>query len=234
MPELKAQIEDILDESITVKRFYLVLPEVDSFFFQPGQFVTIKTEIDGNRVERSYSIANMPDLSNRFELCIVLSPDGALSPELWKLKRGDVLNVEGPLGGFVLREPVETELCFICTGTGVAPFRSMIRHLLINELPHQRIRLIFGARYESDLLYRKEFEELAFQFPEFEYIPVLSREKWSGETGYVHQVYQKLYQDGRDARFYVCGWQAMCAEARNHLKDLGYNRRQYFFEQYDG
>lgn len=231
---MKALIQDIWTESTSVKRFFLEVQSEEPFRFTPGQFITISHETEGQIVERSYSIASEPGTGNSIELCVVFNENGLLTPELWKMKPGDSLSFRGPLGGFMLREPIETDLCFVCTGTGVAPFRSMIRYILHQKIAHRHIWLIFGARTQDDLLYRNEFNSLSADFPEFHYVPVLSREKWNGESGYVHQVYQRLFDDGRDARFYVCGWQNMCSDARNNLKNLGYNRRQYFFEQYDG
>lgn len=231
---MKALIQDIWTETSSVKRFFLEVQSDQPFLFSPGQFITVSYETNEKTVERSYSIASEPDAGNVIELCIVFNENGAFTPELWKMKPGDALSFRGPLGSFILKEPIETDVCFICTGTGVAPFRSMIRYMLYQKITHRNIWLIFGARTQADLLYRMEFESLSSDFPEFHYVPVLSREKWNGESGYVHQVYQKLFADGRDARFYVCGWQNMCSDARNNLKAMGYNRRQYFFEQYDG
>lgn len=231
---MQAVVSHIIDETPSVKRFYMTVQGTDHFEFLPGQFVALHFP-DDQSLERSYSLANAPDGSNRIELCVVLNPGGKFTPGLWALRPKDALEISGPRGSFVLPEDIVKDLCFICTGTGVAPFRSMIRHIFDHDIPHRRIWLIFGARYEADLLYRKEFEDLAEQYPEFSYIPVLSRDQeWPGERGYVHAVYESLFADGRDARFYVCGWQNMCREARQRLKLMGYNRRQYFFEEYDG
>jgi NAD(P)H-flavin reductase len=137
-------------------------------------------------------------------------------------------------GGFILRETEGKDVVFICTGTGVAPFRCMLFQLLPALRPGQKVYLIFGNRREKDLIYHSDFLAWEKQYSGFQYIPVLSRENYKDRAaGYVHGIYQNLFADGRDAWFYVCGWEAMCRDARQNLKDLGYNRRQYFFEQYD-
>ena len=77
--------------------------------------------------------------------------------------------------------------------------------------------------------------QLTASHSNFRYLPVLSREEYPGFAhGYVHPVYETIFADGRDATFMVCGWTAMLSEARRRLKAMGYNRRQYHFEQYDG
>ena len=227
---MQAVIENITQETESVKRFFLRPRPESSFVFLPGQFVTIRL----NDVERSYSIANTPDKSGIIELCIVLNPQGKVTPLLWQLKPGETIEISQALGSMVLPDTLDKDLCFICTGTGVAPFRSMIGHLLSNgELQHD-IYLIFGNRYKKDILYRTEFEDWAVKHDKFHFIPVLSREIGANRTGYVHPVYEEIFADKRDAHFYVCGWEAMCREARQRLKAMGYTRKQYTFEQYDG
>lgn len=217
--------------SSRVKQLHFIPQAGTGFQFEPGQFVTLGLQTEQGLVERSYSIASAPGNTEKFELCISLNPEGTATPLLWNLENGAEVEYSGPHGSFVLRNGVELEHVFICTGTGIAPFRSMIAKLLESGFSEQ-VYLIFGNRLQEDILYRAEFSELEEKHSNFHFIPVLSREEWNGERGYVHQVYETLFADGRDARFYVCGWQVMCSEARERLKKLGYNRRQYFFEDY--
>ena len=97
--------------------------------------------------------------------------------------------------------------------------------------------MIYGNRIESDILYHQEFLKLAEEHANFEYLPVLSRlngiEISGVRKGYVHPYYLDIFKDGRMAQFYICGWSEMIKDARNNLKALGYNRKQYFIESYD-
>lgn len=95
--------------------------------------------------------------------------------------------------------------------------------------------MIFGNRWEKDILYKKELEDLQLQKPEFKFIPVLSRsnEGWKGKNGYVHAVYEELFADNRPANFYICGWSEMLKEARYRLKEMGYDKNYIKFESYD-
>lgn len=231
---MKARIVDILQETPAVRRFILCVDEVKHFDFLPGQFVTVYfPQLPNGQNERSYSIASAPDGGNTFELCIVLNPQGAATPIFWQMQPGDSLEISEAKGSFVLPQSNGLDIAFICTGTGVAPFRSMLLNLLKTQKTTQKLYLIFGNRFAADILYRKEFEQLALEYPNFKFIPVLSRDpEWQGEKGYVHPVYENIFADKRDARFLVCGWNAMCIEARHRLKALGYNRRQYLFEEY--
>lgn len=203
--------------------------------FQPGQFIMLDLPIDAEFTTRSYSIASAPNSDGWIELCIVKKPDGPGTRYLFEqIEVGEVLHVSEPQGKFVL-EDVSVPLCMVCTGTGVAPFRSMILGLLkrFNGLP-MPVTLVFGNRYEEDILYREEWEQLQKTDPNFTFIPVLSREiNWKGVKGYVHESYLPIARNFPETHFYLCGWTTMVREAKNTLKALGFSRKQLKFELYD-
>ena len=123
----------------------------------------------------------------------------------------------------------------LSTGTGIAPLRSMILHIINNIIPHKNIYLIFGNRWEKDIIYYKEFKELAAVHKNFNFIPVLSRDNpgWTGKKGYVHEVYQEIFSDHRQATFYLCGWKDMLRDARLNIEKMGYDKKKIKFESYD-
>lgn len=229
-----SKILKITNETPSVRRFLIQYDSSNTFSFIPGQFVIIRFPIGEEFIERSYSIANIPNGEHTLELCIVLKPGGAATTYLFNLVEGDSILMSEPQGNFFLPETIEKDICFISTGTGVAPFRSMIGQMLKSGLEHRNIYLIFGNRRKEDILYHNEFLNWANEHPEFKYIPVLSREEhWEGAKGYVHHVYQNLFSDRRDAWFYISGWSEMIKETRHNLKELGYTRQQYKVELYD-
>jgi CDP-4-dehydro-6-deoxyglucose reductase len=224
----RARIVRIEAHHDAVRSFFLA-PE-EAVAFQAGQFIAIALEAGG--AERSYSIANGPG-SPELELCVALKPDGFMSPALFSIQTDDHLYVSEPRGSFTLPEAAK-EVCLICTGTGIAPFRSMLIHAL-QQGDNRKFYLISGNRFANEALYHQEMLDLAAAHANFRYMPTLSREQVEGFAhGYVHPVYENLFADGRDASFMVCGWKAMLSDARRRFKALGYNRKQYHFEQYDG
>lgn len=225
----------IEDETATTRRFWIEVPEVESFDYKPGQFVTLDLPIHEkqNKRWRSYSIASWPDGSNIFELIIVLDERGAGTPYLFhEVKVGSELKFRGALGVFTLRQPIETDVYFICTGTGIAPFRSMIHLIQNNNVPHKNIYLIFGTRTRDNILYYDEMKRLSEDVSNFHYIPVLSREEWEGKTGYVHEIYEALCASKPPAVFYLCGWKGMIDEAIQRIHDLGYDKKDIHIEIY--
>jgi len=225
----------IENETADTKRFWIQVPELDNFDFQPGQFVTLDLPIHEkpNKRWRSYSIASHPDGTNVFELVIVLDKLGAGTPYLFnEVKVGSELSFRGPQGVFTLRQPLDEDLVLICTGTGIAPFRSMVHNIKQQQIPFKNIYLVFGCRTQDTLLYYNELTQLQNELPNFNYIPVLSREEWDGRSGYVHTVYEEICADKQPAYFYLCGWKGMLDEARKRITDMGYDRKSIHLEVY--
>ncbi len=229
------KVTRIENETDDTRRFWIEVPELSSFNFIPGQFVTLDLPIHEkpNKRWRSYSIASWPDGTNSFELVIVLDKMGAGTPYLFnEVKVGSELLLRGPQGVFILKEPLDEDLVLICTGTGIAPFRSMVHHIKNNNIPHKNIYLIFGCRTQASLLYYQEMLNLQNEMPSLKFIPTLSREQWDGHSGYVHAVYEELFIDRRPARFFLCGWKGMIDEARKRITDMGYDKKLIYFEIY--
>lgn len=228
----------IEDQSPTTKRFFVEIPKEEPLDFTAGQFVTMDLPISDKRLKRwrSYSIANAPNGKNILEFCIVHLDGGVATEYLFnELKVGETIRFKGPDGNFVLPDPIEKDLVLICTGTGVAPFRSMLLDLQKNQKKHKNIHLIFGTRLEENILYRDEFEQLEKEMPEFKYSVALSRdENWKGYKGYVHQIYLEDYKTVRpDVDFHICGWSNMIDDAvANLIIKLGYDKSQVHYELY--
>lgn len=227
------------DETPTTKKFWIQIPELDRFDFIPGQFVTLDLPIheQPNKRWRSYSIASPPDGTNIIELIIVLMEDGKGTTYLFKdAVVGTEFPVRGPQGHFTLAEPIATDIFMVCTGTGIAPFRSMIQHIHHHNIPHKEMHLISGTRKCQDALYLKEMFELSSTLPGFHYHPTFSREQVVPEghyIGYVHAVYEQLMQDKKEMpHFYLCGWKDMINDARQRLQSLGVDKKSIHFELY--
>ena len=229
------KVVNIIDETPNTRRFFIETQSKENFIFLPGQFVTLDLPIHEkkNKRWRSYSIASSPNKSNVFELVIVLVEDGTGTNYLFKnIKPGDELTFRGPAGVFTLPQDLEKDYFMICTGTGIAPFRSMLQYIYQQQIPAKHIHLIFGTRTKQDLLYFEEMTELDKIMPNFSYHPILSRENWEGQTGYVHDVYKQLINEKRDAHFLLCGWKNMIDDTRHNLAEMGFDKSQIHYELY--
>jgi CDP-4-dehydro-6-deoxyglucose reductase len=239
LPWQIAVITSVEQATDNTRRFYFEVKDCNKFDFIPGQFVTFDLPIHEKQSKRvrSYSIASCPDGTNQFELVIVWLEGGAGTTYLFNEgKPGLEIQFRGPLGHFTLPEKPERELCLICTGTGVAPFRAQMNYCYQNNISIPRVHLIFGSRFKKDILYYDELKQLEEKLPNFHYHVTLSREstdEWTGKHGYVHAVYEELCQGGkRDMDFYLCGWKVMIDEARQRLANMGFSKDRIHLELY--
>jgi ferredoxin-NADP reductase len=237
-PWRKGVVTKIKEESSLTRRYWIQVPEVENFDFLPGQFITLDLPIHEkkNKRWRSYSIASWPDGTNTIELVIVYLEGGAGTTYLFnEVKEGSELLLRGPQGVFVLPPVIDKDIFFICTGTGIAPFRSMVHHIKDRNIPHHNIYLIFGTRQVPDCLYYDELKSLEDDISNFYYLPTFSREKddVNARRGYVHAVYEEIInQEKRQAYFMLCGWKNMVDEAKERILKLGYDKHNIHLELY--
>ncbi len=232
---MKAKLIDFRELTPGVRHFVFEAADVDSLEFLPGQFASLTQLIDGREITRAYSFASAPIHGNRFELCLNRVPDGMFSAQLFEMKPGDTVDMRPPLGTFTLRNAAR-EAIFVATGTGIAPFRSMLKaHLNESSAP---VTLIFGARHEHGLVYREEFEEMERRVPHFRFWPVVSRPgaDWHGRTGRVQPWLREAMEtipDKHSVDVYLCGLKEMVNDSRTMLREMGLDRKQIFYEKYD-
>lgn len=226
----------IENETYNTRRYWIEVAELESFDFEPGQFVTLDLPIHEkpNKRWRSYSIASWPDGTNVFELLIVLLEDGVGTPWIFNnISVGSEFTFRGPQGVFVLHEENRAkDLFLISTGTGIAPFRAMTQYIKLHNIEHENIYMLFGCRTQKDLLYYHELKKLETEMPKFHFLPTLSREDWDGRKGYVHALYEELCAGKQPASFFLCGWKAMIDEAKKRIQEMGYDRKAIHQELY--
>ena len=218
-------------DKITNQTWKFVIEPNEKFDFIPGQFIQLKI----GETKRSYSIASYDPNNNFFELLIVKLDGGAMTKILFEdISPGQKIEIKGPIGRFTLPENIDRDIFLICTGTGLAPFRSFLHYIDKQNISTKRIFLIFGTRTSNDLLCVDEINTLVNNLKNLKYIPVLSRENWSGKKGYVHDQYLDIISktDLNNPIFYLCGWRDMIKEARTNLKELGYDSKSIKVEIY--
>jgi ferredoxin-NADP reductase len=246
-PWRTGKIIKIQNETAATKRFWIEVPELEAFDFKPGQFVTLDLPIHEkpNKRWRSYSIASWPDGTNVFELVIVWLEGGLGTTYLFnEVGVGSELTFRGAQGVFLLPETIDRDLFLICTGTGIAPFRSMVHYIALHNVPHKDIYLIFGCRQLPDALYGAEMKAFQEELPGFHYLPTFSRENPDDHTihrGYVHTLYEKIAREKLisaegetpgPAYFYLCGWKNMVDEAKERIRAIGFDKKAIHLELY--
>ncbi len=229
---MNAQLLGSQEIAPDVRHFVFAVPNVERFDFTAGQFVSFTEDMQGRKVTRAYSLAAAPN-GNRFELCLNRVQEGSFSPWLFQMQPGDTVQMRGPLGYFVPRQPFRDSI-LVATGTGVAPFRAFLGSEPVRSFEGS-ISLLFGARYADGLLYSAEFERLTASRPGFRFLPTITRpsSEWSGRTGRVQQPLDEALGGRTDIDVYICGLKAMVDEVRDILKSRGFDRKQIISEKYD-
>ena len=212
-----------------VVRVILRLPPSADFSFLAGQYIDI---IGPNGVRRSYSLANASAAGKTLELHIRAVANGAMS-NYWfsQAQVNDLLRLHGPLGTFFLRPLVSMDLVFLATGTGIAPVKAMLESLLDMPLEQRprSVAVFWGGRLLQDLYW--DVKSIAAGQ---RYIPVLSRPQpsWTGEVGYVQDVFLAHAPDLSNTVVYACGSNAMIQNAQGLLAQAGLPPSRYYSDAF--
>jgi len=201
---LPGKVDEMEQLAHDVMRVYLKLPENQRLQFLAGQYIDFLME-DGRR--RAFSIANAAHDDERIELHIRRVPGGEFTDYVFEeMKPGSIECIQGPLGGFYLREESDRPLIFMAGGTGFAPLKGIIEHAMHIGITRP-MHLYWGVRAERDLYLAKLAEQWANEYEHFKYTAVLSEpdSDWSGATGWVHEAVVADYPDLSGFDLYMSG-----------------------------
>jgi ferredoxin-NADP reductase len=204
------------------------------FHFDPGQFVGIEAHFEGLGYRRSpYCILSAPADEPVFDLLVRVVPQGPLSQHLASLGPGHEVAFRGPTGRSMVPPDDDRALELFATGTGVAPFSSLARHLLADGYA-QPIRLWWGLRLAEDICLTDELDALAAAHPNFSYHITLSQPAaaWAGLRGRVGESVPPQLATLGGKRYYLAGNGAMLEEMAFALSDMGVDHRYIYKEPY--
>ena len=211
----------------------------DPFPFEAGQYATLGLMgSEGKLIQRPMSISSSPDDTSEYEFFIRLVQGGAFTPLLWERKLGDPINIKGAKGKFLLQDDGKT-CFFVASGTGLAPFMSMLDTMQLRGQPRDVV-LLHGVSYDYDLAWRDELQELeAGTFP-LRYAATVSRPKespnWRGLTGRAEAVLAGQLDEHAltpdNATLYLCGNPDMISAVDEIATERGFPPEQIRKELY--
>ena len=187
-------------------------------------------------IRRAYSIASSSRIGEYMEFYIALVTSGALTPRLFELNIGDPIWLSPKVTGlFTLEQvPAGKNLILIATGTGLAPYMSMLSTQLTCGAS-ERVAVLHGARHSWDLGYRSELMTLQHLCRNLTYAPIISRPDnepmpWPGETGYVQDLWKRGVIDQawgynpapEDTHVFLCGSPDMIDDTIAMLNTKGF------------
>ncbi len=216
----------ISKKSLTHDVIEIDIKKPQDFTYIAGQYVQIVIPTDDGFVRRSYSLSSAPH-QETLSFCIKVIPEGVGSQYINSLNDGEEVEFRGPVGHFVPSQEHNNHY-FIATGVGISPMIGMINDLL-HKNTEQKVHLLFGLRFEDDLIYSELFEALDNAHENFSYQYTLTRptETWSGLTG---RVTEHLSTKHDDEVFYLCGSREMVISVRKQLIELEVEAKKIKFE----
>jgi Na+-transporting NADH:ubiquinone oxidoreductase subunit F len=181
----------------------------------------------------------------RFNIRIAIPPPGVncepgiASSYIFSLKPGDTVTANGPYGDFHLK-PTQKEAVFVGGGSGMAPLRAHISHLLDTEKTHRKVSFWYGARTRQEIFYDDYFSALTRMYPNFTFHVALSsplpEDSWTGSTGFIHEVVLAEYLSGhcnpKTIEYYLCGPPAMINACTQMLATLGVSPNEIAFDEF--
>jgi CDP-4-dehydro-6-deoxyglucose reductase len=231
----------------TVTGFKMLTPTVFEILFQTdqpvdfkaGQFISIiipGAGPNGRDLRRAYSIASAPE-KRPIELCVKLVEGGPGTNYLYRLRPGDKFRGVAPYGDFVFEPKPGRHACLISTGTGIAPFRSMVHsEEFANALPAS-VMCLLGVRGDEELLYCKELEEKTWPNKKLKWVTTVSGKTSESYQGFKGRVTDYLRSLGKDypwleTDYYLCGAGAMIDEVKKILAEQGVQKDSIHQEIY--
>jgi ferredoxin-NADP reductase/ferredoxin len=237
--DVELRVAEIIQETEDVKTFRLVGKDPLLFNYRPGQYLTVKVEVDGKQKNRCYTISSSPSRPHALEITVKRArapqagiPDGIVSNYLHDhIKLDDILRVHGPDGDFSCfnypseEYPSEKILC-IAGGSGITPIMSMCRWI-VDTRADVDVVVMLSFRSPSDIIFRRELEFMSTRHDDLKVLfTVTGRnplEPWTGIAGRLcPQIFQLSVPDLKERHVYLCGPNPFMDTVKECLKELAF------------
>lgn len=222
---LSLKVEKIIQETDSTRTFRLISTGEILPPFQAGQYINLFNQIEGVETARPYAISSCPTHRDYYDLTVKIVDDGFVTGYLLSddVKEGQEYTATSPMGSFY-HNPLfhGNDLVFLAGGSGGAPARSMISHVLNRGL-NINYHLIYCNSFENDIIFADEFKALAEKHDNFTLTEIISRPNagYKGITGHINTgLIKQILGDIKGKTFYVCGPTPFNEHCETELKQL--------------
>ncbi|GAB5095479.1 hybrid-cluster NAD(P)-dependent oxidoreductase [Caballeronia sp. HLA56] len=227
----------VRQETHDVKSFFFKAPSERSFVFEPGQFITLELDIDGEQINRCYTISSSPTRPHTISITVKRVPGGKVSNWLHdNVIAGSRVRVLGPSGEFTCARHPARKFLFLSAGSGITPLMSMSRaHHELGE--DADIVFVHSARTPDDIIFSRELDLIASNQTNFRTAFVCervgTRTNWAGVTGFLSLPLLKLIApDYLEREIFTCGPAPYMKAVRDLLDEGGFDRKHYHEESF--
>ncbi|MFG1344267.1 hybrid-cluster NAD(P)-dependent oxidoreductase [Xanthobacter autotrophicus DSM 431] len=231
-------VRQVRQETADVRTFVLAPVDPARFAYEPGQFLTLDLDIDGQRVNRCYTLSSTPTRPDTVSITVKRVPGGRVSNFLHDhVAEGNLLHAVGPMGDFTCARHQAEKYLFLSGGSGITPVMSMARaHLDLST--RADIAFLHSARTPADIIFRAELELMARQEPRFRFAAICEQdaplEPWHGLRGRLSLAHlEAVAPDFRAREVFVCGPAPYMAAVRDLLKAAGFDMARHHEESFD-
>jgi ferredoxin-NADP reductase len=236
----------IIEKTHDVKTFRFAANPPVLFDYKPGQFVTLTLNIDGQPVDRSYTISSTPSRPHTLEVTVKrvpsptdvpTAPAGLVSNWLHdNLQVGSEIQISAPMGDFTCAEHPARKILLISAGSGITPMMSMSRWAY-DCAADLDIAFFHSARSAKDLIFHKELAWMSTQHPNFQLHLSLTRAEvdrnWSGLTGrFDAKMLNQIAPDFRERTVYVCGSEGFMQGVETLFESLDFAMENFYQESF--
>lgn len=225
------RVANIIKETINTVSIELEVPEAlsSAFEYEPGQYLTLKQNVKGEELRRSYSISSSAAMGESLKISCKMIEGGRMSTYLFQeLGVGDQLEVMAPMGSFVL-EDKEAPLVLFAAGSGITPIMSILKTALKSS--HQNIQLVYGNRSEEEIIFKAELQQLQTDYPER--LLVQHFLSSNGERVDYERCQSLLKRKSEtDIQYFICGPEGMIQSTERALLDAGIDSKQINIEYF--
>ncbi len=216
-----------------VSTLTLLLPDGTHPSFVSGQYITIYFPETGVKEGKAYSISSAP---HEKRLSITVKDMGLFSGMLCSLESGET--VEGSLPyGFFYSEEEHTTIVLLASGIGVTPLFSLLKDVL-HKNSARNVHLVYSVKYEKDILFLKQLQELAHKYPSFSFVVHITQEEvkcvWSRKGRMSVKELVGQFGNGIDTEYFMCGSIAFVRDMWRALRDRGVSEENMYTEAFFG
>ena len=245
-----AVVDEVIVETHDTKTLRLKTPNLppdEPFHYQPGQFVMVRPEINGNIIPRAYSFSSSPTRSMQkegyFDLTVRQTETPTVSKWLNDRQVGDKIDFRGPYGNFVWDEtdPEAQEVFLIGAGSGITPLKCIFEYIHDKKYPN-KVELLYSCRTMDEIISKEPLDQLHKETSNSKIIYTLTREpqdsQWKGHRGridssLIKNELEENHFDLKKTKFYMCGTPIFCQTMVDILKGLGVLEDHILHEKWD-